>query len=275
MEKYIQFIPSKEPISNGYNEDHMYLFKGDKLMVEIENDRFSIPSKKTIDEISPQLTHLQCLGAFDGNNCFCAEIEETLDEDAYDFIDLRTYSTQVDYDNFLVSSKALLLLDFARANQKCGICGSPMMMKEGGNDRAILCTNCDHMVWPKTAPAIIVAVTKGDKLLLAHNSMFPEGMYSVLAGFVEMGETFEQCVKREVFEETGIRVHNIEYFGSQPWPFPNSMMIGFTAEYLDGEIEVDNDEIVDARWFEKDEIPGKYKKSISISSELIEWFMNR
>ena len=100
-------------------------------------------------------------------------------------------------------------------------------------------------------------------------------MYSLIAGFVEMGETFEDCVKREVYEETGIKVHNIKYFGSQPWPFPNSMMIGFTADYLEGEIIVDNEEILDAKWFSKDEIPGVYRKSISISSKLIEWFLNR
>lgn len=275
MESYIKFQPSKEPLYDEFNDDQIYLFREDKLMVEVENERFSIPSRKAIEEVNPELTYLQCLGAYDGINCYCGEIDEALDENTYDFIDLRTYSRQVDHDNFLVSAKALLLLDFIRSNQKCGICGSPMMMKQGGNDRAILCTNCDHIVWPKTAPAIIVAVTKGDKLLLAHNRMFPEGMYSVLAGFVEMGETFEQCVKREVFEETGIMVQNIKYFGSQPWPFPNSMMIGFTAEYLDGEIQVDNDEILDAKWFTKDEVPAKHRKSISISSDLIEWFMNR
>lgn len=275
MEGYIKFQPSREAIYNEYDNDQIFLFKEDKLMVVVEDGRISIPNKKIIEEINPELIHLQCLGAFDGINCYCAEIDKLLDESTYDFVDLRTYSKQVDHDNFLVSAKALLLLNFVRDNQRCGICGYPMMMKQGGNDRAIICTNCEHMVWPKTAPAIIVAVTKGDKLLLAHNSMFPEGMYSVLAGFVEMGETFEQCVKREVFEETGIKVQNIKYFGSQPWPFPNSMMIGFTAEYLDGEIEVDDDEIVDAKWFSKEEVPSKYRKSVSISSELIEWFMNR
>lgn len=274
MERYIKFEPSKEPIYDEVN-DYMYLFNNDKLMVKIEDDRFSIPLKKDIEEFKLELNHLQCLGAYEGNNCYCAETKELLNEESYDFIDLRTYSKGINEDHFLVSAKALLLLDFVRANQMCGVCGSPMIMKDGGNDRAIFCTVCDHMVWPKVAPAIIVAVTKGDKLLLAHNRMFPDGMYSVLAGFVEMGETFEDCVRREVFEETGIKVQNIKYFGSQPWPFPNSMMIGFTAEYLDGDIEVDNDEIVDAKWFEKDEIEGLYRKSISISSDLIGWFMNR
>ncbi|MDU5081746.1 NAD(+) diphosphatase [uncultured Tissierella sp.] len=274
MERYIKFEPSKQPLYDEYNKDYMYLFNEDRLMVEVKDGEYTIPNREGLERFKPHINYLQCLGAYNGINCYCGEIEE-LTADNYKFIDLRAYSKNISHDDFLISAKALLLLDYVRTNQRCGICGSKMIMKVSGNDRAMICTNCDHMVWPKTAPAIIVAITKEDKLLLAHNKMFPEGMYSILAGFVEMGETFEDCVKREVFEETGIKVHNIKYFGSQPWPFPNSMMIGFTAEYLEGEIKVDNDEIVDAKWFSKEEMPGKYRKSISISTELIEWFLNR
>lgn len=272
-ENYIKFEPSKRPLYNNLNQDNMYLFKGDQLMVKKEEEKYVIPSKAALENSELEVRHLQCLGAYNGLNCFCGEVDSLIDEENYTFVDLRTYSRQLTEDTFLVSAKARLLLDYTRANEKCGVCGSPTMIKEEGEDRAIYCTNCDNIVWPKTAPAIIVAVTKGDKLLLAHNKMFPEGMYSVLAGFVEMGETFEDCVRREVLEETGIKVHNIKYFGSQPWPFPNSMMIGFTAEYLEGEINVDNDEITHAKWFSKEEIPGLYRKSISISTELIEWFL--
>lgn len=274
MERYIKFEPSKEPLYDEENKDFLYLFNKDKLMVRVKDDKYTIPKREDLDKLKIGIDYLQCLGAYNGINCYCGEIEEIV-EDNYKFIDLRTYSRGISNDDFLVSSKALLLLDYVRNNQRCGICGSEMIMKISGNDRAMICTRCDHMVWPKTSPAIIVAITKEDKLLLAHNRMFPEGMYSVLAGFVEMGETFEDCVRREVFEETGIKVHNIKYFGSQPWPFPNSMMIGFTAEYLDGEIKVDKDEIVDAKWFSKEEIPGIYRESISISCDLIEWFLNR
>lgn len=274
MDKYIKFEPSKQPLYDGEKEDYFYLFNKDKLMVEVEDNHYIIPNRKRLEELKPDIDYLQCLGAYEGRNCFAGEIGVQGCTE-FEFIDLRTYSKGMNQDDFLVSAKALLLLDFVRTNQKCGICGNNMIMKVSGNDRAMLCGYCNHMVWPKTAPAIIVAITKGDKLLLAHNKMFPEGMYSVLAGFVEMGETFEDCVKREVFEETGIKVHNIKYFASQPWPFPNSYMIGFTAEYLEGEIKVDNDEIVDAKWFTKEEIPGIYRKSISISSDLIEWFLNR
>lgn len=271
---YIKFEPSKEPLYDEYNKDCMYLFNGNKLMVEVKDKEYSIPKREDLEVFKLQINYLQCLGAYNGINCYSGEIGEIVGNN-YEFIDLRTYSRNIKHDDFLVSAKALLLLDYIRNNRRCGICGSQMIAKISGNDRAMICPCCDNMVWPKTAPAIIVAITREDKLLLAHNRMFPEGMYSVIAGFVELGETFEQCVKREVFEETGIKVHNIKYFGSQPWPFPNSMMIGFTAEYLEGEIKVDNDEIIDAKWFTKEEIPGKYRKSISISTELIEWFLNK
>lgn len=274
MENYIKFEPSKEPLYGNYNKDIILLFKNDYLMVNLDESSCILPRREDIERFNPDIKHLQCLGAFQGTNCYCGEINDLINDD-YKFIDLRTYSSLVSYDEFLVSAKALLLLNYARDNERCGHCGSPMRLKVSGNDRAIICTKCDNIIWPKTAPAIIVAVTNGDKLLLAHNKLFPEGMYSVIAGFVEMGETFEDCVRREVFEETGIKVKNIKYFGSQPWPFPNSFMIGFTAEYLEGEIKVDNEEIVDAKWFSKDEIPGIYRKSVSISTELIEWFLNK
>lgn len=274
-DNYIKFEPSKHPLYDNENKDYMYLFRDDKLMVKKEGNKYIIPNKKSVDKVGLKIKHFQCLGAYNRLNCFCGQIDELIDEKDYEFIDLRTYSREISQDDFLVSAKARLLLDYARANEKCGVCGSPTKLKEEEEDRAIICTKCRNMVWPKTAPAIIVAVTKGDKLLLAHNRMFKDGMYSVLAGFVEMGETFEDCVRREVYEETGIKVTNIKYFGSQPWPFPNSMMIGFTAEYLEGEIDVDNDEIIHAKWFSKEEIPGVYNKSISISTDLIEWFLKR
>jgi NAD+ diphosphatase len=136
------------------------------------------------------------------------------------------------------------------------------------------CPQCGFVSFPRISPAIIVLVEHDGKALLARSPRFKEGLFSTLAGFVEPGETLENAVRREVKEEAGINVKNIRYFGSQPWPFPDSLMIGFTAEYACGEITVDNNEILDARWFSADnmpEIPGK----ISISRALIDWFLDR
>lgn len=271
MKDYVPFKPSKEPIYQNRDVDSLYLFNGDRLMVRETENGYEIPKRYEIKKVGLKVYHNQCLGSYGEIDCFVGIVED--EPLGYSFVDLRTYSFGASYDDFLISSKAFLLSEFVRTNQRCGICGSPMTMKEEDDDRAMICTHCGHMVWPKTSPAIIVAVTKGDKLLLAHNKMFANGMYSVVAGFVEMGETLEDCVRREVLEETGIKVHNIKYFGSQPWAFPNSYMLGFTAEYLEGEIKVDNEEIADADWYSKDEIPGLYRKSVSISTKLIEWFL--
>lgn len=108
---------------------------------------------------------------------------------------------------------------------------------------------------PRISPAIIVAITRGREILLAKGINFQGDFYSVLAGFVEPGETFEECVQREVGEEVGLKVKNIKYFGSQPWPFPDSLMVGFTAEYASGNINIDEKEILDAEWFTAEQLP--------------------
>jgi NAD+ diphosphatase len=124
------------------------------------------------------------------------------------------------------------------------------------------------------SPAIIVAVVRDKTILLAHAARFPGAMYSVLAGFVEPGESLEECVRREVKEEAGVDLKHIRYFGSQPWPFPNSLMIGFTAAYAGGEITADQKEIVDARWFQAKDLPLIPEK-VSIARKLIDWFVEK
>lgn len=141
----------------------------------------------------------------------------------------------------------------------------------GDDERVMKCSNCGYMQYPRVSPAIICAVVRNDEILLARSSRFKGGFYSVLAGFVEPGETLEQCVKREIMEEVGTEVTNIRYFGSQSWPFPNSLMIGFTAEWKSGTIKIDDDEIIEAGWFSADNIPN-VPRGFTISGRLIEWF---
>ena len=140
------------------------------------------------------------------------------------------------------------------------------------DERAKRCPKCQLLSFPRLSPAIIVMVERGrKKILLARSPHFPTKMYSVLAGFVEPGETIEECVAREIKEEVGITVENIRYFASQPWPFPNSLMLGFTAEYAEGEIKVDGVEIAEAAWFSPDAMPA-IPGRISISRRLIDYF---
>src|SRR5271157_1821576 len=128
-------------------------------------------------------------------------------------------------------------------------------MSNHDHERARLCEKCGYIAYPRISPAVIVAVVREGKLLLARASRFRTNFYSVLAGFVEPGESAEECLKREVMEETGIKVKNIKYFGSQPWPFPDSLMLAYTAEYVSGEIKVDGREILEAGWYKPGEFP--------------------
>jgi len=139
-------------------------------------------------------------------------------------------------------------------------------------ERAKVCSKCGFRTYPRISPATITAVTPGNQILLARAKRFPSELYSVIAGFAEPGETLEECVKREIMEETGIDVKNIRYFGSQPWPFPDSLMIAFTADFEGGEIRIYKKELVDARWFTADALP-KIPDKLSIARRLIDRFI--
>lgn len=175
-------------------------------------------------------------------------------------------------DEFFHIAKAFHLMDWQRTHHFCGVCGA--VMKFCDEDSSLRCPECGDIEYPLIAPAIIVAVEKDGRLLMGHNATFPEGRYSVLAGFVEVGESLEDCVRREIYEETAIRVKNIRYFGSQPWAFPHSLMVGFNAEWEGGEISPDGTEIVDAQWFDAHNIPDHYT-GVSISAMLINDFIKR
>jgi NAD+ diphosphatase len=173
---------------------------------------------------------------------------------------------------FALAGRGLQIVSWHFDHQFCGRCGAPMQRHP--KDRAMSCKPCRQLLYPRLSPAIIVLVTRGNEMLLARNHSFPEGMYSTLAGFVEAGESSEQCVRREVEEETGIIVKDIQYFGSQPWPFPSQLMLGFFAEYDSGVITPDDDEIADAQWFTASNMPAT-PPAHAISGQLIENFLRR
>ena len=154
---------------------------------------------------------------------------------------------------FTVCSRSLQLSDWKRNNQFCGVCGSPMNSHE--TERAMFCECNNLLIYPKISPCIIVLVTKGEEMLLAHNKNFPGTFYSTLAGFIEAGESAEAAIHREIYEEVKVKVQNIEYFGSQSWPFPSQLMLGYHAEYSEGEIQPDGVEIDHADWFHFEDLP--------------------
>ena len=174
--------------------------------------------------------------------------------------------------NFFRVGKAFHIMNWQRTHRFCGRCGSEMTFDS--REFAMSCPSCGEQYFPVICPAVIVAVVKEGHLLMGHGINFPSGRYSVLAGFTEPGENLEGSVMREIYEESHIHIKNINYFGSQPWPFPHSLMVGFTAEWESGEIVPELSEVTDVRWFAPKEIPDYYR-GINISARLIEDFIRK
>ncbi|HAK45905.1 MAG TPA: NAD(+) diphosphatase [Spirochaeta sp.] len=173
---------------------------------------------------------------------------------AYQFVLLRHYVGRLDPVINSAAGYASHLLHWHKHSRYCGRCGAENIWYE--KECAKKCPSCGNTQFPKISPAIIIMVMKGDEILLAHNKNFPEGRYSLLAGFIEMGETIEETAKREVREEVGIEIENVEYISSQSWPFPDSLMLGLSAEYKSGDIIPDGTEIVHADWYTPDTFPS-------------------
>jgi NAD+ diphosphatase len=188
------------------------------------------------------------------------------------FLGLRQAYPRLGDDLFTVAGRAVQIVDWDRTHQFCGRCGAGMATLPG--ERAKACLRCGLHSYPRLSPSIIVRVSRGPAILLARSPRFPPGMYSVLAGFVEPGETLEQTIEREVSEEVGLALQNVQYFGSQPWPFPNSLMIAFTAEYAGGELRPDPAEIEDAAWFTPDNLPA-LPPPMSIARRMIDDFVEK
>ncbi len=186
--------------------------------------------------------------------------------------DLYSYYGRATELDWLVAGRAVQLVEWARTHQFCGRCATPTEMQPG--ERAMKCPACGLLAFPRLAPAMITLVTRGDEALLAQGVQFRGPMYSCLAGFVEPGESLEEAVVREVREEVGVEVGNVRYWGSQPWPFPHSLMVGFTAEWVSGEIVCDPTEIVDAQWFTRDALPN-IPPRISIARKLIDAWLEQ
>ncbi len=170
-------------------------------------------------------------------------------------------------DELAVAAYAVRIIEFARTTRYCGRCGAKT--RQLRTERAQFCTDCNLITYPRLSPAIVVLIQNGDRILLARSPHFPVGMHSLIAGFVEPGESLEQTVYREVLEEVGITIKNLRYVASEPWPFPNSLMCGFVAEYDKGEIAIDNNEIVSAGWFDRDNLPV-LPSQMSLSRALID-----
>lgn len=212
-------------------------------------------------------------GSYGGLPCYAVQCD---DPDAglpdHEWIGMRRMLMELDEALFAIAGRGRQILEFNRTHKYCGRCGGPTRQHE--KESALYCAACEHFYYPRISPCIIVLVTRGEELLLARSSRFPNGMYSTLAGFVEPGETIEQAVHREVQEEVGVEIGGLRYYASQSWPFPHQLMIGFHAEHKAGDIKIDDEEIVDARWWHYTDLPLT-PTAAALSGKLIESYLEQ
>jgi len=263
-------------------EGHWFVFRGDQLLVEMgalerpsDDPRVRarpawarLPLQKSHDWLGTTALRTFYLGALNGWQCWVAELPREADAPAgMSWEGLRTLFSVLDDAHFALAGQALQLVDWDRSHQFCGRCGS--RTEPHPEERVRVCPACKLSAYPKVAPAVMALVRRGSQILLARSPHFPAGMYSALAGFVEPGESLEQCLAREVAEEVGVEVARPRYVASQSWPFPHSLMIAFVCEWVRGEIRRQEAEIEEAKWFEVLQLP-RLPSKISIARRLID-----
>ena len=210
------------------------------------------------------------IGHFDGEPVYLLVLEGADELPGCQWQSLRAFMLNDDFAHYRVLAYAAQISTWAREHRFCGSCGARNVQVP--LERAMHCSVCDLRAYPRISPSMIVLITRGDEILLARSPRFVTGVYSTLAGFAEPGESAEDCVVREVYEEVRLKIKNIRYVGSQCWPFPHSMMLGFHAEYESGEIVPQADEIEDAQWFRVDALPPR-PMSRSIARYLIDLYI--
>lgn len=242
------------------------IFRGDELLLRDADLRAADADLCAQLAIKPEQIHaIGSLGDVYYQTAWVAL--DTAAPIGYSFRKLRPLVGVADEHFVAIAGRASQIAGWARTHRYCGACASPMTLVQG--ERCMKCTSCDMVAYPRISPAMMVLIRKDGKILLAKHANSPTNRYTALAGFLEAGESAEEAVHREVFEEVGLKVHNLRYFDSQSWPFPHSLMLAYTADYLSGEISVDEKEIADARWFGPEDTLPDFSANISIAGALI------
>ena len=254
--------------------DHWFIFDNSNLLLSPSENTYKPLTSSDVSSLLPKCIHQHLLNAGTGNNAYCASlIPDTSLPGNIIAIPLRKALNTLGEKWYSLIVKSYSVIQWDKNHQYCGRCGNRTEHQSTTFERK--CTNCQLLMYPRISPSIIVCITKQDKILMARSPHYPPGTYGLIAGFVEAGENLEETVHREVKEEIGIQVKNLHYHSSQPWPFPDSLMIGFTAEYAGGELIIDHQEIEHADWYSYDKLPGWPSSSISIAHTLINDFVTK
>ena len=265
------FVSHMEDPDNPYVEAHWFIVRRGDVLIEEGPEGLRIPLHRGDPPIEGYARHV--IGSLRGVLSYAVDAgEDTTEEPSgYRWMPLRGLFGQIDEVTWTAAGRAEQIVAWDRTHRYCGRCGAET--DRHPKERARVCPRCRLMQFPRLSPATITLVTRGDndeEVLLAHGRQFGARFFSCLAGFVEPGESLEQCVAREIMEEVGVEVTDIRYFNSQPWPFPNSLMIGFQAKYAGGELNLQESEIAEAGWFTVDDMPPHPRGGMSIAGWLIE-----
>lgn len=245
-----------------------FIFYKDKLLLAKQGEKFAVPAGEEAPVGLSKSSSVMEVGTMDDGTPIktFALSAPVINDTAFEWIDLRKSFHLLPCEHYLKAGKCRELIYWDSNTQYCGTCGTPLRMHTPISKR---CPQCGREIWPALSPAIIVLVHKGNEALLVHARNFKGDYYGLVAGFVETGETLEEAVHREVAEETGITITNLRYFGSQPWPYPNGLMVGFEADYVAGNIHLQKEELSHGAWFSKENLPAVPDK-LSIARKMID-----
>lgn len=260
-----EFVPLMT--AQGHPDPLAFVFRSGKLLVR--EDDLSLPDARLgLPLHGLELAQFHPVGLWQERYCCTTWVDAALEPQAgFAFVPLRSLFGSMDEPLLGLASRAVQLAEWARTHRFCGHCANSMQLASG--ERAFKCPACGMVAYPRISPAMMVLIKKDDHILLARHVVSPTGRFSALAGFLEAGESIEEAIHREVMEEVGLKVKNLQYFGSQSWPFPHSLMIAFTAEYAGGEITPDTSEIAEARWFGPQDVQPEPPPGVSISNRLL------
>ena len=251
------------------NNVYWFIFFNNQLLLQKKGETYTIPY--SINPPVPVKNVLEVSLLEDMPAC-TASVDTPLEETAeYLPMGLRASYDYLDPILHKIAGKAYELIYWDQHSRFCPSCGTKTVMQTTISKQ---CPNCKYEIYPVVSPAILVLIRKGDAILLVHARNFRGSFYGLVAGFLETGETLEECVRREVMEETGLEINNITYFGNQPWPYPSNLMVGFIADYVSGTIRLQDEELSEGAFFTKDTLPELPRK-LSLARKMIDWWLEQ